>query len=124
MSDRGYLWLTFLADIQMSDWVPLESGSKLLARNMSYVKLFSGRFDKREIRDETIHADPEDYITMLKTTRIPGGPSGGVYSIKTRTCIMWASAITSKVIVTTQVEWTGWSFIKSTVEPFYVSFFY
>ena len=102
----------------MSDWAPLEPGSKLLARNMSYIKPLNGSLGpkqtKCEIRDETINADPEDYLTMLTTTRTPDVPSGGVFSVKTRTCIMWASAITSKVIVTTQVEWTGRSFIKGT----------
>ena len=109
----GYLWLTFLADIQMSDWVPLEPGSKLLARTMSYIKPF-----KCEIRDETIHADPEDYITVLTTTRTPDVPSGDVFFVKTQTCIMWASASTSKVVVTTQVEWTGQSSVKGMRSPF------
>ena len=99
-----------MADIQVSDWVPITPGSKLLARNMSYIKPLSGSLGpkqaKCEIRDETVHADPDDYLTMLATTRTPDVPSGGVFSVKTRTCIMWASAITSKIIVTTQVEWT------------------
>ena len=111
----------------MSDWVPLEPGSKLLARSMSYIKPLNGDLGpkqaKCEIRDEMIHANPEDYLTMLTTTRAPDVPSGSIFSVKTRTCIMWASATTSKVIVTTQVEWTNRSWIKSTVEPFYVSFF-
>lgn len=85
---------------------------------MSYIKPLSGSLGpkqaKCEIRDETVHADPDDYLTMLATTRTPDVPSGGVFSVKTRTCIMWASAITSKIIVTTQVEWTGRSFIKGT----------
>ncbi len=118
----------FLADVQVSDWVPLEPGSKLLARNMSYIKPLNGSLGpkqtKCEIRDETIHAEDEDYFTMLTTTRTPDVPSGGVFSVKTRTCIMWASAITSKVIVTTQVEWTGRSFIKGRPSPCNVPFFY
>lgn len=109
-----------LTDIQMSDWVPIEPGSKLLARNMSYIKpLNAGLGPKQakcEIRDETVYADLEDYLTMLTTTRTPDVPSGSVFSVKTRTCIMWASAITTKVVVTTQVEWTGRSFIKGIIE--------
>ncbi|KAF8633533.1 hypothetical protein AX15_001338 [Amanita polypyramis BW_CC] len=109
-----------LTDIQVSDWTPIEPGSNLLARNMSYIKPLNGslgpRQTKCEIRDETIHADPEDYHTMLTTTRTPDVPSGGVFSVKTRTCIMWASAITSKIVITTEVEWTGRSFIKGIIE--------
>jgi len=39
-----------------------------------------------------------------------------VFSVKTRTCVMWASPVSSRVIVTTQVEWTGRSFIKGIIE--------
>jgi len=36
--------------------------------------------------------------------------------VKTRTCLMFASAVSTRVIVTTQVEWTGRSFIKGIIE--------
>jgi hypothetical protein len=39
-------------------------------------------------------------------------PSGGVFSVKTKTCIMWASSVSTRVLITTQVEWTGRSFIR------------
>ncbi len=107
--------LAFL-DVQISDWTPITPGSTLLARNMSYIKPLNGtvgpRQTKCEIRDETTYCDFEDYVTMLTTTRTPDVPSGGVFSVKTKTCIMWASAVSTKVVVTTQVEWTGRSFIK------------
>ena len=67
---------------------------------------------KCELLDETQYCDFDDYISTVTTTRTPDVPSGGVFAIKTRTCIMWASPVTTKVIVTTQVEWTGRSFIK------------
>ena len=85
---------------------------------MSYIKPLSGglgpKQTKCELRDEMAHCDFEDYISMMTTTRTPEVPSGGVFSVKTRTCIMWASNISSRVIVSTQVEWTGRSFIKGT----------
>jgi hypothetical protein len=103
-------------DIQVSDWAPTTQGSKLLARNMSYIKpLYASLGPKQtkcEIRDETVHIDFDDYVSTLTTTRTPDVPSGGVFSVKTRTCIMWASPLTTKIIVSTQVEWTGRSFIK------------
>lgn len=83
---------------------------------MSYIKpLYASLGPKQtkcEIRDETTHCDFEDYVVTITTTRTPEVPSGGVFSVKTRTCIMWASAASTKIIVTTQVEWTGRSFIK------------
>lgn len=86
---------------------------------MSYIKPLNGpvgpKQTKCEIRDETEHCDFDDYISTVTTTRTPDVPSGGVFSVKTRTCIMWASQMSTKVVVTTQIEWTGRSFIKGTV---------
>lgn len=109
-----------LMDIQISDWEPLPGNPTLLARNMSYIKPLTASIGpkqtKCELRDEMAYCDFDDYVSMLTTTRTPEVPSGGVFSVKTRTCIMWASSVSTKVIVTTQVEWTGRSFIKGIVE--------
>ncbi|KAH8836166.1 hypothetical protein DL96DRAFT_110451 [Flagelloscypha sp. PMI_526] len=109
-----------LIDLQMADWTPVAPGSKLLTRNMSYIKPLNGsvgpKQTKCEISDEVVHCDFDTYVSTITTTRTPDVPSGGVFSVKTRTCIMWASAASTKVIVTTQVEWTGRSFIKGIIE--------
>ncbi|KIJ38876.1 hypothetical protein M422DRAFT_210620 [Sphaerobolus stellatus SS14] len=109
-----------LLGIQISDWVPISEGSKLLKRNMSYIKPLSGSIGpkqtKCELQDELLYLDMDDHITMLTTTRTPDVPSGGVFAVKTRTCLTWASAVTTRVLVTTQVEWTGRSFIKGIIE--------
>ncbi|KIM38146.1 hypothetical protein M413DRAFT_30292 [Hebeloma cylindrosporum] len=109
-----------LLDVQMSDWAPVNPGSKLLTRNMSYIKPLNGSLGpkqtKCEIKDETVHCDFENYISTVTTTRTPEVPSGGVFAVKTRTCITWAGPISSKVLVTTQVEWSGRSFIKGIIE--------
>ncbi|KAH7886324.1 hypothetical protein F5I97DRAFT_1809565 [Phlebopus sp. FC_14] len=109
-----------LTDIQISDWCTTGEGSKLLARNMSYIKPLNNsvgpKQTKCEIHDENLYCDFEDHVVMLTTTRTPDVPSGGVFAVKTRTCIMWESAISTRVIVTTQVDWTGRSFIKGLIE--------
>ena len=83
---------------------------------MTYIKPLNASIGPKqtrcELRDETISIDFDSYVTMLTTTRTPEVPSGNVFSVKTRTCITWASAVASRVLVTTQVEWTGRSFIK------------
>ncbi|KIJ05675.1 hypothetical protein PAXINDRAFT_122092, partial [Paxillus involutus ATCC 200175] len=105
-------------DVQMSDWAP--KGSKLLQRNMSYIRpLYSDvgpKQTKCEIHDESVHCDFDDHVVMLTTTKVPDVPSGGVFAVMTRTCFMWASPTSTRVIVTTQVEWTGRSFIKGLIE--------
>ncbi|KAF8504292.1 hypothetical protein BU17DRAFT_58201 [Hysterangium stoloniferum] len=109
-----------LIDIQISDWAPIKAGSSLLQRNMSYIKPLSGSIGpkqtKCELTDEMVHLDYNEYITMLTTTRTPDVPSGGVFSVRTRTCLTWAGAAATKIQVTTQVEWTGRSFIRSIIE--------
>lgn len=83
---------------------------------MSYIKPLAGgigpRQTKCEIRDETVCCDFDQCVVMMTTTRTPDVPSGSVFSVKTRTCITWASSVSTKIIVTTTVEWTGRSFIK------------
>jgi hypothetical protein len=109
-----------LEDIQISDWAPMPADQNCLARNMSYIKRLSGsigpKSTKCEIRDETLHCDFDDYVVTVTTTRTPDVPSGSVFSVKTRTCITWASSASSRIVVTSQVEWTGRSFIKGIIE--------
>jgi hypothetical protein len=83
---------------------------------MSYIKPLSGGFGpkqtKCELRDENQHIDFNEYASTITTTRTPDVPSGSVFSVKTRTCVMWAGSTTTKVVVTFTVEWTGKSFVK------------
>lgn len=109
-----------LMDVQISDWSPTNHNPKLLARNMSYIKPLNNsvgpKQTKCEIHDESLTCDFDDHVVMLTTTKTPDVPSGGVFSVKTKTCLMWASAISTRVIVSTQVDWTGRSFIKGLIE--------
>ncbi|KAG9011250.1 hypothetical protein FRB93_003051 [Tulasnella sp. JGI-2019a] len=109
-----------LTSIQISDWAPLAEGSNLLARNMSYIKPLNGpvgpKQTKCELRDETVHVDFDDWVTTLTTTRTPDVPSGGSFAIKTRTCITWAGPTSSRVVITSAVEWSGRSFLKSIID--------
>ncbi|KAG8935730.1 hypothetical protein FRC02_006778 [Tulasnella sp. 418] len=109
-----------LLEIQISDWQPSSEASHLLARNMSYIKPLNGSIGpkqtKCELKDETLHIDFENFVVTLTTTRTPDVPSGGVFSVKTRTCIMWAGGCSTKVLVTAGVEWTGRSFVRGIIE--------
>ncbi|KAF5345991.1 hypothetical protein D9757_014358 [Collybiopsis confluens] len=112
-----------LMELQMSDWSP--GTDNHLSRTMSYIKPLTGavgpRQTKCEIRDEVENLDflltsPNAYSSTLTTTRTPDVPSGSAFSIKTRTCITYASSFSSRVVITSQVEWTGRSFIKGLIE--------
>ncbi|KZO91222.1 hypothetical protein CALVIDRAFT_521820 [Calocera viscosa TUFC12733] len=109
-----------LKDLQISDWKPEATGSHLLSRQMTYIKPLTvsvgPRQTKCELRDETIYVDFDDYVTMMTTTRTPDVPSGGVFAVKTRTCLTWGSPTSTRVLVTTMVEWSGRSFIRSIID--------
>ncbi|KIJ54188.1 hypothetical protein M422DRAFT_241439 [Sphaerobolus stellatus SS14] len=81
---------------------PIAEASKLLKRNMSYIKPLSGSIGpkqtKCELQGEMVHLDMDDYTSMLTTTR---------------TCLTWASAVSTRVLVTTQVKWTGRTTLSS-----------
>ncbi|KAG8980258.1 hypothetical protein FRB90_007716 [Tulasnella sp. 427] len=83
---------------------------------MSYIKPLNGsvgpKQTKCELKEETVHVDFDSYVSTVTTTRTPDVPSGGVFACKTRTCIMWAGPASTKIIVTTAVEWSGRSFLK------------
>lgn len=85
---------------------------------MSYIKPLNASIGpkqtKCELTDETLHMDFNEYVCTMTTTRNPDVPSGTVFSVKTRTCIMWGGGMHAKVLVTTTVEWTGRSFIRGT----------
>ncbi|KAL7414042.1 hypothetical protein BDY24DRAFT_350834 [Mrakia frigida] len=110
-----------LMDIQTSDWAPSStSGDNNLTRKMSYIKPLPGGFGpkqtKCELQDETVYVDFDDYVSMVTTTRTPDVPSGGSFSVKTRTCLMWAGGNSTRVLVTCQVDWTGRSFIRGIID--------
>ena len=82
---------------------------------MSYIKPLNASMGpkqtKCELNDETIYCNWDEYITTLTTTRTPDVPSGNVFSVKTRTCVMWAgggsngAAPSTRVIVSCGMEW-------------------
>ncbi|ORY82371.1 hypothetical protein BCR35DRAFT_303777 [Leucosporidium creatinivorum] len=109
-----------LLELQISDWAPEKSGSNLLARSMSYIKPLNGSIGPKQtkclITDESAHVDFDDFVCVITTTRTPDVPSGGSFSVKTRTSMTWAKGNSCRVVVTTGVEWTGRSFVKGIID--------
>ncbi|CAE6414631.1 unnamed protein product [Rhizoctonia solani] len=109
-----------LIDVQISEWTPKEPDSPLMTRDMSFIKPLSGglgpKQTKCEVKDEVVHIDFDDYVSVLTTTRTPDVPSGSVFSVKTRVCLTWAGSASTRCVVTSAVEWTGRSFIKAVID--------
>ena len=55
------------------------------------------------ITDETVHVGWDDSVWTITRTRTLEVPSGDVFSVKTRTSVMWASPVSPRVVVTTQI---------------------
>ncbi|EST04893.1 GRAM domain protein [Kalmanozyma brasiliensis GHG001] len=110
-----------LMDLQISEWSPSSDNRNLLSRNVSYIKPLAGGFGPKQtkcnITDENLHVDFDNYVVTLTTTRTPDVPSGGSFSVKTKTCITWAgTGNVSHVYVTFQVEWSGRSMLRSIID--------
>ncbi|KAF8543113.1 hypothetical protein BDD12DRAFT_727055 [Trichophaea hybrida] len=99
------------------EWID-QDGKK--TRTFSYVKPLPGTIGPSKTRciiTETIdHYDLEDHISVTVSTQTPDVPSGGVFSVKTRYCLMWAEGCSTRLISNCAVEWTGKSWIKAPIE--------
>lgn len=100
----------------MSDWSPSADAKQQLSRSITYIKPLAGGFGPKQTKclltDENDHVEFDDYVTVLTTTRTPDVPSGGSFSVKTRTCFTWAGGNITRMHVTCDVVWTGRSMIK------------
>lgn len=64
------------------------------------------------LTEEIMHADFGEYVTQITTTRTPDVPSGGSFSVKTKTCLMWAGQGQVRMLVTVLVDFTKTSWLK------------
>ncbi|KAI5818727.1 hypothetical protein BZA77DRAFT_243194 [Pyronema omphalodes] len=89
-------------------------------RTLNYVKPLPGGIGPSKTKcivTEVIdHNDLESHVSVGVTTQTPDVPSGGVFSVKTRYCLMWAEGNATRLIATCTVEWTGKSWIKGPIE--------
>ncbi|KAL0073693.1 GRAM domain-containing protein [Phycomyces blakesleeanus] len=120
---------TFLADVQKTTDIQItewrngdgegEGGAERV-REISYVKPLNGAIGPKSTRcllsEEIMHKDFKDYVTQITTTQTPDVPSGGAFSVKTRTCLTWAEKGKTRVFVSVLVDFTKSSWLKSTIE--------
>lgn len=104
-------------DVNVSDWKE-ERDSKQM-REFNYVKPLNApvgpKSTKCNITETIEHQDLESYVTITSSTSTPDVPSGGAFSVKMRTCLMWGENNTTRVIMGCNIEWTGKSWLKGTL---------
>ena len=111
----------FLVDDQKCFDLQLEDDKKGLGEDIktnsySYVKPLNASIGPKQTKcivSQTLDSfDLERSVSVTCTTQNPDVPSGNVFVVKTRYCLMWGPANTTRVIGTATVEWSGKSWIK------------
>ena len=120
-SESGKVMRKFLVDDQKSLELQLEDDGKGLgedARNMSYsyIKPLGGSIGPKQTKClVTSHLDSFDLekaVCVTNSTQTPDVPSGNVFVIKTRYCLMWGPGNSTRIIMNCACEWSGKSWLK------------
>lgn len=103
----------------LTDSITELSNSKT-ERKYVYTKPLSGpigpKLTKCNIVDSLLHCDFEDYVEVEEVTQTPDVPSGNAFKVRTTFLFTWAPSNSTKMFVTTSIEWSAKSWIKSAIE--------
>lgn len=112
---RNIFLIPFL-DVCIGQWNKNAEGEAPYSRESSYIKYLGGSIGPKStkcyLKEEIHHLDTSDYVTQLTVTQTPDVPSGGSFSVKTRTCISWCGQNQVRVLVTVLVDFTKSSWLK------------
>ena len=120
----GVFMKKFLIDDQKSLELTLEDdktglGGEKKTRGYSYIKPLTGSFGPKQTKCiivETLEQENlEKAVTVACATQNPDVPSGNVFVVKTKYCLMWAPGNSTRMIITGAIEWSGKSWIKGTL---------
>ncbi|RIA98273.1 GRAM domain-containing protein [Glomus cerebriforme] len=104
-------------DINIGEWT---KDDNKLVRQSNFTKRLNHSIGPKStkcyIKDEILHQDFDKYVTIMTSTDTPNVPSGGTFTVRTRTCMMWASSNITRVIVTSAIDFSRDSLFKSTIE--------
>ncbi|KAK6336163.1 hypothetical protein TWF696_001728 [Orbilia brochopaga] len=90
------------------------------ARSFNYIKPLNASIGPRStkclITEVVEQEDLEKAVTVVTYTQTPDVPSGSVFKVLTRTCLMWGDGGGTRIIMNCTVEWSGKSWIKGPIE--------
>lgn len=85
-------------------------------RSFSYIKPLGGPIGPKQTKcliTETIDVcELDNYVTVVVATQTPDVPSGNVFVVKSRYCLMWAGDGATRLVASCTVEWNGKSWLK------------
>ncbi|KAL5383625.1 hypothetical protein DPSP01_005734 [Paraphaeosphaeria sporulosa] len=121
----GAFMKKWLIEDQKSTDLQLEDDGKGLddthkSMSFSYTKPLGGGIGPSKTRCN-INSTVEQFnldkaVTVLCSTQTPDVPSGNVFLVKTRYCLMWGPNNSTRIIMTFAVEWSGKSWLKGPIE--------
>ncbi len=106
-----------VTELQMEDRRGLSEDVR--SRSFTYIKPLYASIGPKSCKciiTETLDfIDLERSISVTASTHTPDVPSGNVFTTKTKFCFMWAPGNATRIIMNCQIEWTGKSWLKGTV---------
>lgn len=117
----GVVMRKFLIDDQKSGDVQYEDDKKGLGEEQktfsySFIKPLGGAIGPRQTKcmvTQSLDAfDLEKAVSVTCSTQTPDVPSGNVFVTKTKYCLMWGPANSTRLLMNCTVEWSGKSWIK------------
>jgi hypothetical protein len=117
----GVFMRKWLIEDQKSTDLQMEDDKKGLGEErktftFSYIKPLPGSIGPRQTRCNISmnleQLDLEKAVTVLCSTQTPDVPSGNAFVTKTRYCLCWGPANSTRLIMSFTVEWSGKSWLK------------
>jgi hypothetical protein len=91
-------------------------GAEKKTMTFSYIKPLGGSIGPKQTKciiTQTLEQfDLDKAVTVACLTQNPDVPSGNIFVVKTRYCLMWASGNATRIISTCTIEWSGKSWLK------------
>ncbi|KAF2751361.1 hypothetical protein M011DRAFT_455379 [Sporormia fimetaria CBS 119925] len=121
----GAFMRKWLIDDQKSTDLQMEDDKKGLGEDRksfsyNYIKPLPGSIGPRQTRCNIAMSleqfDLDKAVSVLCSTQTPDVPSGNAFTTKTRYCLSWGPANSTRLIMTFTVEWTSKSWLKGPIE--------
>lgn len=121
----GFMSKWLLDEVKVTE-LQMEDDKKGLSeenksRSYSYIKPLYASIGPKQTKclvTENLDAmDFEKAVSITSTTQTPDVPSGNVFTVKTKCCLMWAPGNSTRILMSCTIEWSGKSWLKGKSMP-------
>ncbi|OJD31989.1 gram domain protein [Diplodia corticola] len=106
-------------DLQMED-DKKGLGEDRKSFSFSYIKPLNASIGPKQtkcmINSTLDQFDLDKVVTVTCNTQNPDVPNGNIFVVKTKYCLMWGPANSTRLIMTFVIEWSGKSWLKGPIE--------